>query len=74
LGPPFGFLSEARSVQDQTCGGQFLGVDIAGGLILDRDSEAENYGAYFICNNRLVVKEHGCLTPALFTSGRTEAI
>jgi hypothetical protein len=48
--------------------GNFLDVDIAGGLIRDRDSESENYGAYFICNNRLVVKEHGCLTPALFTS------
>jgi len=37
--------------------GKFLDVDITGGLIRDRDPEAENYGAYFICNNRLVVKE-----------------
>ena len=27
------------------------------GLIRDRDPEAENYGVYFYCNNRLVVKE-----------------
>jgi hypothetical protein len=34
-----------------------LGVDITAGLILDRDPEGDNYGAYFYCNNRLIVKE-----------------
>ncbi|MDI1336358.1 MAG: ATP-binding protein [Lacunisphaera sp.] len=34
-----------------------LGVDITAGLILDRDPEKDNYGAYVYCNNRLVVKE-----------------
>ncbi len=30
---------------------------ITGGLILDRDAKAENYGVYFYCNHRLIVKE-----------------
>lgn len=34
-----------------------VGVDLTVGLIRDRDPEAENYGAYFYCNHRLVVKE-----------------
>ncbi|HXI72744.1 MAG TPA: ATP-binding protein [Verrucomicrobiae bacterium] len=34
-----------------------LGVEITAGLILDRDPEADNYGVYFYCNNRLIVKE-----------------
>lgn len=34
-----------------------IGVDITAGLILDRDPEADNYGAYIYCNNRLIVKE-----------------
>ncbi|MEJ2816404.1 ATP-binding protein [Caulobacter sp. CCG-8] len=37
--------------------GKFLDVDITGGLITDRVPEGENYGVYFECNNRLVVKE-----------------
>lgn len=32
-------------------------VEVTGGLILDRDAEKENYGAYFYCNDRLIVKE-----------------
>lgn len=32
-------------------------VEITGGLIRDRNPEEENYGVYFYCNNRLVVKE-----------------
>lgn len=34
-----------------------VGVKITAGLILDRNAEAENYGVYFYCNHRLVVKE-----------------
>ncbi len=30
-------------------------VNLAGGLILDRDPEAENYGVYVYCNDRLIV-------------------
>ena len=32
-------------------------AEITGGLIRDRDPEKENYGAYFYCNDRLIVKE-----------------
>lgn len=32
-------------------------VKVSAGLILDRDPEGNNYGVYFYCNNRLVVKE-----------------
>lgn len=34
-----------------------LSVEITAGLILDRDPETDNYGAYIYCNNRLIVKE-----------------
>ncbi|WP_424968805.1 hypothetical protein, partial [Dinoroseobacter sp. S375] len=38
-----------------------LEVTLSGGLILDRDPEAENYGVYVYCNDRLIashVKNH----------------
>lgn len=34
-----------------------VNVEIVAGLIRDRDPDADNYGAYFYCNNRLIVKE-----------------
>jgi hypothetical protein len=34
-----------------------IAVAMKAGLILDRDREAENYGVYVYCNNRLIVKE-----------------
>lgn len=34
-----------------------VAVEIAAGLITDRDPIAENYGVYVYCNNRLIVKE-----------------
>lgn len=37
--------------------GEFLDVRLSGGLILDRDPEKENYGVYFYCNHRLIMKE-----------------
>lgn len=37
--------------------GKFLNVDITGGLIRDRVRDAENYGVYITCNDRLIVKE-----------------
>ncbi len=37
--------------------GQKLNVRLTAGLIGDRDPEADNYGAYFICNHRLIMKE-----------------
>jgi len=32
-------------------------AEITAGLIRDRDPEADNYGAYFYCNDRLIAKE-----------------
>lgn len=37
--------------------GKNLDVTITGGLILDRNPELDNYGVYFYCNNRLIVKD-----------------
>jgi len=34
-----------------------LSVEITAGLIRDRDPEGDNYGVYFYCNHRLIVKE-----------------
>lgn len=34
-----------------------ISVEITAGLICDRDPEVDNYGVYFYCNNRLIVKE-----------------
>jgi hypothetical protein len=34
-----------------------VGVEIVAGLIRDRDPVFDNYGVYFYCNHRLVVKE-----------------
>lgn len=34
-----------------------VSVEIIAGLIIDRDPIGDNYGAYFYCNHRLVVKE-----------------
>ena len=36
---------------------QKVGVEIYGGLIIDRDPVAENYGVYFYCNDRLIMKD-----------------
>jgi hypothetical protein len=32
-------------------------IEIVAGLIADRSPDEDNYGAYFYCNNRLIVKE-----------------
>lgn len=34
-----------------------ISIEVTGGLIRDRDPKKENYGVYFYCNNRLIVKE-----------------
>ena len=34
-----------------------VGIEITAGLIRDRKPDADNYGVYFYCNNRLIVKE-----------------
>lgn len=35
----------------------WISVTVTGGLILDRDPVEDNYGVYFYCNDRLIVKE-----------------
>jgi hypothetical protein len=54
---PPDYLPKHVAFQIEPASGQFLNVDITGGLIVDRDPEGDNYGVYFICNNRLIVKE-----------------
>lgn len=36
--------------------GKLLDVTLTGGLIRDRNPETENYGVYFYCNHRLILK------------------
>jgi hypothetical protein len=48
-----------------------LQVEMTGGLIRDRDPERENYGVYFFCNDRLIVKEQKTREVGYFNS--TEA-
>ena len=55
---PPGYLPRRADFQIQlTDGPGTLAVTIEAGLIRDRDPEAENYGVYFYCNHRLIVKE-----------------
>jgi Histidine kinase-, DNA gyrase B-, and HSP90-like ATPase len=44
-------------------------VSVTAGLIQDRDPEAENYGVYFYCNHRLIVKEWKAREVGYFISG-----
>jgi hypothetical protein len=37
--------------------GRTVDVRMTAGLIRDQDPELENYGVYFSCNRRLIVKE-----------------
>jgi Histidine kinase-, DNA gyrase B-, and HSP90-like ATPase len=37
--------------------GESVGVEIYAGLIRDRDPSGDNYGVYFYCNDRLIMKE-----------------
>lgn len=37
--------------------GEKVGVELYAGLIVDRDPVNENYGVYFYCNDRLIMKE-----------------
>ncbi|MGY0794617.1 ATP-binding protein [Azospirillum argentinense] len=46
-----------------------LNVTIKAGLILDRNPEEENYGVYFYCNNRLIVKELKVRDVGYYVSG-----
>lgn len=50
--PPRRLEFDTAPVEDEN-----LKVKITAGLIIDREPEQENYGVYFYCNNRLIVKE-----------------
>lgn len=54
---PSGFEPRRATFQITPADGKSLTVTLTAGLILDRDPEAENYGVYFYCNHRLIVKE-----------------
>ena len=54
---PTEYLPRQAKFDIEPVHGKFLNVTLTGGLILDRDAEKENYGVYFYCNNRLIVKE-----------------
>jgi histidine kinase/DNA gyrase B/HSP90-like ATPase len=46
-----------------------LSIELTGGLIQDRDPEKDNYGVYFYCNHRLIVKEERTRDVGYFVSG-----
>jgi hypothetical protein len=46
-----------------------VSIEITGGLIRDRDPERDNYGVYFYCNHRLIVKEERTRNVGYFISG-----
>jgi hypothetical protein len=50
--PPRLTKFEISPVKDRS-----LSVTLTAGLINDRDEKGENYGVYFYCNHRLIVKE-----------------
>ncbi|MER8492707.1 hypothetical protein NKH53_31645 [Mesorhizobium australicum] len=50
-------------------GDKKLNVTIEAGLILDREPEADNYGVYFYCNNRLIVKDLKVRDVGYYVSG-----
>ena len=46
-----------------------ISAEITAGLIRDRDPEGDNYGVYFYCNHRLIVKEERTRDVGYFVSG-----
>lgn len=54
---PSGFAPKVSSLNIDLGSGQKLTATITAGLIHDRVPEADNYGVYFYCNHRLIVKE-----------------
>jgi hypothetical protein len=54
---PKGYSPRKAIFEGQPSADGKLGVSVTGGLIRDRDPEADNYGVYIYCNNRLIVKE-----------------
>jgi hypothetical protein len=58
----------SRFVVDMGQHGKVL-AEITAGLIRDRDPEGDNYGVYFYCNHRLIVKEERTRDVGYFVSG-----
>ncbi len=54
---PKGFNPKIAEFELELKGQKKISVEITAGLIRDRDPERDNYGVYFYCNNRLIVKE-----------------
>lgn len=54
---PPSFLPQSAFFDSKIAGDKKISVTITAGLIRDRDPEEENYGVYFYCNHRLIVKE-----------------
>jgi histidine kinase/DNA gyrase B/HSP90-like ATPase len=49
--------------------GHLVDVEMTAGLMRDRDPEQENYGVYFYCNRRLIVKELRVRDVGYFVAG-----
>lgn len=54
---PPDFSPREMKFQVEPVSDRYLDVTVTGGLIVDRIPEGENYGVYFYCNDRLIVKE-----------------
>lgn len=54
---PANFAPRRASFDVELSPGEAISVTVIGGLIRDRDPVLENYGVYFYCNHRLIVKE-----------------
>ncbi|MFC6196932.1 ATP-binding protein [Ponticaulis profundi] len=54
---PPGFSPKEAELEIEPAEGRTLKVRVTAGLIVDRNPELENYGIYFYCNNRLIVKD-----------------
>ena len=63
------FVPRKASFRISPTGAGELSVVMTAGLIHDRDPEAENYGVYFYCNHRLIVKELRTRDVGYFVSG-----
>jgi hypothetical protein len=54
---PPGFEPRYYMFEVNTEDGEKVGVEIYAGLIKDREPSGDNYGVYFYCNDRLIMKE-----------------
>jgi hypothetical protein len=54
---PRGFAPRRATLDVDLSGGDKVNIELIAGLVRDRDPIRENYGVYFYCNHRLIVKE-----------------